>query len=173
LYIMLKEKQEKYGSISQRYTITLKYCQTVRENGILVKRNVEKSSDLDIAPYQYGKPFDFQDIIEFGDSGNALLAESRSLMREGTYITFEITSSAYEDVPEYLDENNCRCTSRQIAFDRWEYAGDGVNGEGSLDLEDEEGGLYMRPDSRYTDETHDAIISWNKDFLRSLAEYHM
>ena len=154
---MKNKKEMEHGTVQQSYELRLQYSKTERKDGIRTESKIEKIASLDIGPYYYSDA----------------LKEIHELLMQGTYIEVSLIISAHEHVPEYKEITPFgphKATLKQIAFDCWEYKGDGWSGDGALDLEGEEGGLYFRPDIRYTDECKDLYILWNQDILEALAE---
>lgn len=166
---MVKDKTCQNGTISQHISLSLKYGGTAHEGSTKTKTEVTKEASLDVEPYRHGQPFTMQALVDFQKGGNALLKKIRKLLRAGTYVEVELIISAYEDVPEYdafTQFGPMKSTTKQIAFDRWFYCGN--------DQDDPESeGLYLRPDTKYTDENRDIFILWNRDILRELASYSL
>ena len=55
---------------------------------------------------------------------------------------------------------------KQLLFESWTFE------DNILDRDPDEGGagLYLRPDTRYTDTAWDMVLYWKQDILKSLAE---
>ena len=138
---------------------------------------MEKEANLTIEPYRHHSAFTMDNLLNFQKNANLLLKEIRKLLRAGTFLEVELIVSAYEDVEEHLEPTSfgpIRSCNHQIAFDRWVYSGNGHDGEGALELEDKEnGGLYLLPDTKYTEEHRDIFISWTEDILQGLAEVNL
>lgn len=170
---MKNKKEMEHGTVQQSYELRLQYSKTERKDGIRTESKIEKIASLDIGPYYYSDAFTMRQVLDFQKGTNDLLKEIHELLMQGTYIEVSLIISAHEHVPEYKEITPFgphKATLKQIAFDCWEYKGDGWSGDGALDLEGEEGGLYFRPDIRYTDECKDLYILWNQDILEALAE---
>lgn len=169
---MNKGKTQEYGTVNQVYTLTLRYCRDTRKDGIASKETIERKADLDVEPYRYGSPFQIHSILDFQKGANAILKETKAVLAEGLFVEVELSVSAYEDVPEHPDPSaTCaiRSTINQIAFDMWTFKGYGDESH----EDEEEGGLYLQPDTRYTDECRDIFILWKQDILEALAESHL
>lgn len=170
---MKNKKTMKHGTVQQSYELRLQYSKTERKDSIKTESKIEKIVSLDIGPYYYSDAFTMRQVLDFQKGANELVKEIHELLMQGTYIEVSLIISAHEHVPEYEEITPFgphKATLKQIAFDCWEYKGDGWSGDGALDLEGEEGGLYFRPDIRYTDECKDLYILWNQDILEALAE---
>ena len=170
---MKNKKEMEHGTVQQSYELRLQYSKTERKDSIKTESKIEKIVSLDIGPYYYSDAFTMRQVLDFQKGANDLLKEIHELLMQGTYIEVSLIISAHEHVPEYKEITPFgphKATLKQIAFDCWEYKGDGWSGDGALDLEGEEGGLYFRPDIRYTDECKDLYILWNQDILEALAE---
>ena len=93
-------------------------------------------------------------------------------LADGTYVKVSVTKAAYENVPpfEVIDQFGPHmCTLNQFQFECWNFADNTFD----CDPEEEGAGLYLQPDTRYTDATWDMILYWNKDILKSLTEAHL
>lgn len=170
---MKNKKEMEHGTVQQSYELRLQYSKTERKDGIKTESKIEKIASVDIGPYHCSDAFTMRPLLNFQKGANDLLKEIQELLMQGAYIEVSLIISAYEHVPEYEEVAPLgphKATLKQIAFDCWEYKGDGWSGDEALDLEGEEGGLYFRPDIRYTDECKDFYIFWNQDVLEALAE---
>lgn len=172
---MLQNKNKyEYGIVATSYTLMLDYDTYKNRSGQRIEVKVHKTAELDFDPKYDGNSDDrmgiFQKIVDFQKSGNALLREAKRLLEAGQYIRVSILTGTREHVEEYMDYavpgHPMRSTLRFLSSNCWEYAGSGTDGE----LDAEEGGLYFRPDTRYTDERHDMFLPWGKDILKLLAE---
>lgn len=169
---MMKGKTQKYGTVNQSYSLSLRYCRDNRKDGIVSKETIERKADLDVEPYRYGSPFQIRSIRDFQKGANAILKETKQVLTEGLFVEVELIVSAYEDVPEHPDPSaTCaiQSTINQVSFDMWTFKGYGDESH----IDEEEGGLYLQPDTRYTDECKDVFILWKQDILEALAEANL
>lgn len=171
--IQNKNKYE-YGIVAASCSLILDYTTTKNRGGQRIEIQVHKTADLDFDPKYDGNSDGclgiFQKIVDFQKSANAILREAKRMLETGRYIHVSIVTGTWEHVEEYMDctvpGHPIQSTLRPLSANCWEYAGDGTEGE----LDTEEGGLYFRPDTRYTDECHDMFLPWGKDVLKLLAE---
>ena len=94
------------------------------------------------------------------------------MLENGTFVKVSLTKGAYEHVPEYTVTNELgthTCSLKQLLFECWAFEGNALDGD-----PDEEGaGLYLSPDTRYTDASWDMVLYWEQDILKSLSEAHL
>lgn len=168
------ENKYEYGIVATACHIILEYEVEKHKDGQAVHVQVRKEADLDIDPKYMGNGDNrlglFSQIVEFQKAGNAILRRAKKLLEAGQYIKIALLTSQREHVEEYTDYSipghPMRSSLRHIMSNCWEYCGNGTEGE----LDPEEGGLYFRPDTRYTDEYRDLFLPWGKDILKLLAE---
>lgn len=172
---MKKEKQYKFGAQAERVVVILEYQVEKNRNGQRIMVDVCKQADLDFDPEHDGYNESlgmFKKIADFQKAGNALMRQAKKLLGTGQFIKITILSSIYEHVEEYTDYSGgfpCPCTLRPLVSNCWEYKGNGTEGE----LDPDEGGLYFRPDERYTRPEWDMFIPWGSDILKMLAEVNV
>lgn len=169
---MNKKKTQKYGTVNQNYSLKLKYSRNTRENGIAGKETIERETELNVDPCRHGSLFQIRSILDFQKGANAILKETKKVLAEGLFVEVELSVSAYEDVPEYLDPSAAgaiRSTVNQLSFDLWTFKGYGDESH----MDKEEGGLYLSPDTRYTDTCQDVFIMWKQDILEALSEANL
>ncbi len=168
------ENKYKYGIVATVCHIILEYEVEKRKDGQMVHVEVRKEADLDIDPKYMGNGDNhlelFSQIVDFQKAGNAILRRAKKLLEAGQYIKITLLTSQREHVEEYTDYSTpgypMQSTLRHIMSNCWEYRGNGTEGE----LDPDEGGLYFRPDARYTEECRDFYLPWGKDILKLLAE---
>lgn len=169
---MTKEKTQEYGTVRQNYFLKLKYSRDIRKDGIVSKETIERETKLDVDPCRHGSLFQIRSILDFQKGANAILKEAKEALVEGLFVEVELCVSAYEDVPEHQDPSaSCaiRSTINQLSFDLWSFKGYGDESH----IDKEEGGLYLQPDTRYTDAHRDIFILWKRDILTALAEANL
>ncbi len=164
------KKQFEYGSVSLGVRMELVYNQHKIRSGQEILVEVRKTADLDINPkwmrFEDSHTGIFSKLLNFQNGANKILRQARKLLAEGTYIDLSVSTHAYEDVQEHMEYNRfgeVRSTLSTLFFNLWTYKGDGTDTDTSKD-----GGLYLTPDSRYTDERHDIWIDWGTDILKAL-----
>ena len=93
----------------------------------------------------------FSEILDFMDSVKNIWKKGRSAIKRGSWMELEVVVSAYDN---WLSDKPLV----QKSFDRWVSV--------PVEEQDEEG-IYLRADTRYTDEHRDMYLS--KDIFKDLA----
>lgn len=167
------DKKIKYGSISLGISVELAYSQYKNRNGQEIRVDVRKKASFDVDPKYIKSECShtgiFSKLLEFQNGANKILRLTRKLLMEGNYVEFCVSTHSYEDVPEYEAVASCgsyKSTLNPLYYNEWYYKGHGEDTDMSL----EEGGLYLTPDTRYTEESHDMYIKWTDDIFSALGE---
>lgn len=178
--MLCNKRENEHGAISNKIHLRLTYTKCSYRKGQEIMAEVRKKVSLGIDPEYDGRDGDcigfFEELVEFQQSANKLLREIHRLLKAGQYLEFSISVSSYEHVKEYMDYSMPSCplksTIRSLTYNEWVYKGDGMaEGDGYWEGDkDEPGGIYLVPDTRYTDERHDMTINWGQDILKALAE---
>ena len=131
-------------SNAKYYTFNIKTEKTTR-NG---KVTIEKCAKLDIIGMDTGN-FKLEQLADFLDDLKKVVDVYKRSIREDLWCEIELMVSEYD----ITDEN-----WNQIKFDRWEYNGHPANDDG-FRSDDNSINIYLSPDTKYTDEHHDILIS--------------
>lgn len=161
-----------HGGVQENLSLRVEYDVHQYDKSLRTEGKITKTVSLGWRSFSCGKGMSIGEILDFQEKANALLQEIKNLMADGTYIKVCLTKSAHEDVPpfEIHDQFGAHeCTLNQLQFECWTFEGSYLDG----DPDDEESGLYLQPDTRYTDATWDLTLYWNQDILKSLAEAHL
>lgn len=94
----------------------------------------------------------FSEIVEFMEEVKKIWKKGMNAIKAGLYMELEITESTYDN---WLSPDK---NLIQKSFNRWVSA---------PTQEQDDEGIYLRPDTRYTDECRDMYLT--KDTLKSLA----
>lgn len=95
---------------------------------------------------------DFSEIIEFMEDIKKVWKKSMAAIKAGLYMELEVTEAVYEN---WLEPGK---NLVQKSYNRW----------GSVPTHEQDSeGIYLRPDTRYTDECRDMYLT--KDTLKDLA----
>lgn len=169
---MKVHNQMEYGEVEESVSLTVEYDVYERERSLITEGKMKKEVSFDWKSFSCGNGMSIGAILDFQEKATGLLQLVKSLLAEGTYVKVSVSKAAYEHVPEYEEATPFgphKTTLRQLQYDSWGFEGNCLEGD-----PDEEGaGLYMCPDTQYTDATWDMILFWNQDILKSLAEAHL
>lgn len=110
---------------------------------------IEKKASLEM-----GVDTKFQDIIQFEADVKKILNAIKKAYKRGDYINVDICAANYQTT--YHEDGSF--TNEQLTFDRWFYEG----------LQDNEDGLHMEADARYTEEWHDLWLDYKGRVIESL-----
>ena len=161
-----------YGEVQEDITLSIEYSIFERKDSLRAESKIAKTVTLEKECLNGSDGLSIKNILDFQEKANAILQEVNGLLTDGTFVKVSLTKGAYEHVPEYTvtDELGTHtCSLKQLLFECWTFEDNALDGD-----PDEEGaGLYLRPDTRYTDATWDMILYWNQDILKSLAEGHL
>ena len=144
---MRRDKQMKDGTVDKEFKLELEYKHHFKTGEAVVRHEASLSTyDMTLT-----KLVKFQKDIEtiFRHLKRIAKVEHNDLVKLEFYV------SAYEDVPEYKDELGFPCVLRQLLFDCWRYTGTGA------EMEDN-GGVCLNPDERYTEPERAIWISFEK-----------
>lgn len=95
----------------------------------------------------------FAYILDEMDKVKEMFKIAQKALKDGRWFEFEITESTFD-----FDENDNYIRGN---FDCWVSV--------PLSEQDETGGIYFRPDTRYTSENRDMYLSSAKDLFKDLA----
>ena len=157
-------KTKVYGDVQDCIHFDVRYTNTKRDGAMLTEEKVRRNVSFISAFYGNGG-FSFRELQSFRKAANELLQLVKSLLANGTYVEVDLSVSAYEQVPAQADEP-MSTTLQQLKFDCWKFAGSALEG----DPDNEESGLYLQPDTRYTPAHRDIFIPWQTDILDALSE---
>lgn len=165
-------RKNKYGSISLQISAELTYTQNKHRNGQAIQAEVCKAAELKIDPkfmnFEDSHTNIFGQILDFQKGVNSMLRQIRELLMEGQYVEFTICTHGFEDVPEHEEYTALgfhKTSMNPLFSNMWSYKGNGQDADTSKD-----GGLYLSPDTRYTDKRHDIWMEWRKDIFEILKE---
>lgn len=119
--------------------------------------NTKRNCQADIkqkAEVEFGVNTVFASIERFMDDFNKVLSAYKHCAESNTYCKVYLSVAAYDQAGNYQ-------TTRQNSFRGWFF-------EGTPNADDE--GLYLSPDIKYTEESHDIYIAFDKSLLNQLAQ---
>lgn len=170
------KKQNEHGAVSLAVSIELEYTKLSVKTGQTIEAKVQKDVRLSVDPrfmrFEDSHTDIFGKVVEFQNGAKKLLREVRRLLTTGQYLKLSIITSGYEDVAEYTQYTQFgphKSTCNQLFFNCWTYEGNGQSDSDGADLDDE-GGIHLCPDTRYTDERHDIWMPWKQDIFKTLGE---
>ena len=131
-------------SNAKYYTFNIKTEKTTR-NG---KATIEKCAKLDIIGMDIGN-FKLEQLADFLDDLKKVANVYKRSISEDLWCEIELMVGEYN----ITDEN-----WNQIKFDRWEDNGHPANDDG-FRSDDNSINIYLRPDTKYTAEHRDLLIS--------------
>jgi len=169
---MQRKNKMEFGEVHGRIQLSLEYDIYERRQSMQTKEEVRKTVSFDWGPFSGGNGMSISALVDFQEKANELLELVKSLLEKGTYVRFTLTKEAYERVPEYefTDQLGVHTSSiYQVGFECWTFEGSYL----AEDPKEEGAGLYLQPDTKYTDATWDMVLYWNQDILKSLAEAHL
>ena len=178
---MRKDRLYTVGDTDKNYELTLIYENNKNRNGGKVTAKVEKSARLEIGGHYDSMGFDpdfWVKVLDFQREADKIVKLARKLMKEGVNVEISYTVSGYEHTAErevvgmFGKE---KTTLNQISFNQWTFSSL-KEYENSYDMEQnakdgENGGFYLSPDVRYTDESKAIWISWRGSFVQNLVEF--
>ena len=169
---MEKKRMMEHGAVQEEISLRIEYDIHKCEDSLRTEGKITKEVSLGWNNILCGRGMSIGDILDFQEKANALLQKVKALLADGTYVKVSVTKAAYENVPpfEVIDQFGPHmCTLNQFQFECWNFADNTFD----CDPEEEGAGLYLQPDTRYTDATWDMILYWNKDILKSLTEANL
>lgn len=117
------------------------------KNGVSI--TIERKADLELGVYT-----SFDDILRFESDVKKILNAVKKAYRNGDYIEVDLCVANYQT--DYHDDGGF--DNKQLTFDRWYYEG----------LQDNEDGLHLNADERYTEPSHDLWLDYKERILESL-----
>ena len=131
-------------SNSKFYELNIKIEKTSRGG----KLTIEKSAKFEIIGKYIGD-FKLAQLADFLDDLKEVANVYKRSIREDLWCEIELIVSEYD-----ITDGNWN----QIKFDRWEYNGHPANDDG-FKTDDNTINIYLSPDTKYTNEQHDILIS--------------
>ena len=169
----MKEKNTlECGEVQESISFRVEYNIFDRKQSLRTEGKITKTVSFEWGGFSHGGGVSIRDLLDFQEQANAHLQTVKDLLLHGTFVKVELTKSAFENVPEYqiIDElGSHTSTLKTLEFECWVFEGNAPD----YDPEEEGAGLYLRPDTRYTDECWDMELPWKQDILKSLAEAHL
>lgn len=169
---MRNKNTQAFGEVQEDITLCVEYSIFDRKDSLRMEGNIMKTVSLQKEFFSSGDGLNIGRVLDFQEKANALLQEVKGLLENGTFVKVSLTKGAYEHVPEYAVTNELgthTCSLKQLLFECWAFEGNALDGD-----PDEEGaGLYLSPDTRYTDASWDMVLYWEQDILKSLSEAHL
>lgn len=107
------------------------------------KRIWEKKAALNFSSESH-----FGDVIQFMDDMKLILRKVKKARKDEAEISFEICEYVYVSTENIVDGHT-------EEFDLWH-----IRDLDDIDLDKEEGGIYLVPDERYTRKGRDMFIPW-------------
>ncbi len=169
----MKEKNTMaHGEVQESLSFRIDYNICEVNQSLRTEKNVTKTVSFEWGSFSCGSGMSIKEMLDFQKHANELLQEVKSLLGNGVFVKVELIKSAYENVPEYTINDELgphTSTLKTLEFERWFFE------DSTLDCDPEEdgAGLYLRPDTRYTNESWDMELPWKQDILKSLAEAHL
>lgn len=125
--------------------ISIEYTKTKRNCQVDIKQKAE---------VEFGINTSFASIERFIDDFNNVLSAYKHCAGSSTYCKVYLSVATYDQAGNYK-------TMRQNSFKGWYF-----NGIPSADDE----GLYLSPDIKYTEESHDIYIAFDQSLMNQLAQ---
>lgn len=129
----------------------------IRINYQQTSKNVEVTVDRK-AEMDFGTETTFSQVEGFLKDFHKVIQSYKHCVKNGIFCKVYLSSAVYE-MPGDAGTLHSR------SFNGWQYEGVPMDGDAE--------GLYLSPDTRYTNEEHDIYIDLSKPLLSQLAEAHI